>query len=513
MKEKRKEKRDKREEKGDILVVVLVFAAVAVTVLTGLANWGVAMLKGIRTVQTREQTFQIAEAGIDYYRWHLAQLPTDYKDGTNNSGPYYHKFYDKDGNLIGSYALSITPPPNGSTKVIITSTATTTANPTVKRIIQATMAIPSLAQYSVVADDYLRFGAGTAVYGPVTSNYGIRFDGTAYNIISSAQNTYTDPDTGQTEWGVWTSVGSGDPQPPTAESARPDVFTAGRQFPVPAIDFPGLTVNLQQLQTAAQSGGKDWAPSGAQGYHMVMNPNGTYNMYKINSLQSVPSNCTNSNNQTQWGTWSIKVNNSGQITTGSGGSNSQTQVNGPNGDHSWPNPGNGIIFVEDDLWIDGQINNARLTIAAGTFPDSPGNEPNITIGQDNGNPSTGGNLLYTYFDGRDTIGLIAQGNINVGLLSEDVLTVDAALVAENGRIGRFYYGSNCTVNGTDYHVRSTINLNGMIATNNRYGFAYTDNTGYTNRNITYDSNLLYAPPPSFPLASSQYQMISWDQVQ
>ena len=85
-----------------------------------------------------------------------------------------------------------------------------------------------------------------------------------------------------------------------------------------------------------------------------------------------------------------------------------------------------------------------------------------------------------------------------GLLSEDVLTVDAALVAENGRIGRFYYGSNCTANGTDYHVRSTINLNGMIATNNRYGFAYTDNTGYQIRNITYDSNLLYAPPPSFP---------------
>jgi len=45
------------------------------------------------------------------------------------------------------------------------------------------------------------------------------------------------------------------------------------------------------------------------------------------------------------------------------------------------------------------------------------------------------------------------------------------------------------VNGTDYHVRSTINLNGMIATNQRYGFAYTDNTGYQIRNITYDSKI------------------------
>jgi hypothetical protein len=53
----------------------------------------------------------------------------------------------------------------------------------------------------------------------------------------------------------------------------------------------------------------------------------------------------------------------------------------------------------------------------------------------------------------------------------------------------------------------------MIATNTRYGFAYTDNTGYTTRNINYDGNLLYAPPPSFPLTSNQYSTISWEEVQ
>jgi hypothetical protein len=99
------------------------------------------------------------------------------------------------------------------------------------------------------------------------------------------------------------------------------------------------------------------------------------------------------------------------------------------------------------------------------------------------------------------------------MVSADTLRIDGALVAENGRAGRFYYSSSCKVTGTNYSSRTSLTLNGMIATNQRYGFAYTDNTGYTTRNLTYDANLLYSPPPDFPLASSQYQMISWKEVQ
>ena len=74
--------------KGDILVSVLVFAAIAVTILTGLTNWGASLLVGIRTTAAKEQAFQIAEAGINYYQWHLARYPTDYTDGTTTPGPY-----------------------------------------------------------------------------------------------------------------------------------------------------------------------------------------------------------------------------------------------------------------------------------------------------------------------------------------------------------------------------------------------------------------------------------------
>jgi hypothetical protein len=51
----------------------------------------------------------------------------------------------------------------------------------------------------------------------------------------------------------------------------------------------------------------------------------------------------------------------------------------------------------------------------------------------------------------------------------------------------------------------------MLASDLRYGWAYTDGTGYTNRVIIYDANLLYGPPPSFPLTASYYTPIFWNE--
>ena len=245
----------KKQNNGDILVSVLVFAAIAVTIIIGLVNWGALILKSVRTVASREQAFQIAEAGADYYQWHLAQSPNDYKDGTATSGPYTHNFYDKDGVLLGTYSLTITPPITGSTVVKIVSVGTI-ASSSVTRKIEKTLAIPSLAKYAVVANDNMRFGAGTEVFGPIQSNGGIRFDGIAHNLISSAKSTYTDPDTGRTQFGVYTTSGTDDPTPPATVPNRPDVFMAGRQFPVPASDFVGLTPGLTKLQGTSSKWGQ-----------------------------------------------------------------------------------------------------------------------------------------------------------------------------------------------------------------------------------------------------------------
>ena len=376
----------------------------------------------------------------------------------------------------------------------------TIASSSVTRKIEKTLAIPSLAKYAVVANDNMRFGAGTEVFGPIQSNGGIRFDGIAHNLISSAKSTYTDPDTGRTQFGVYTTSGTDDPTPPATVPNRPDVFMAGRQFPVPASDFVGLTPGLTKLQGLAQAanGGKEWLPSNVEGYHIVFkvtNDVTSYDIYKVNAQQTAPGSGNNkcgedgtSRGQVQWGTWSIK----------SPISSNQTLIG------NYPIPANGVIFVNDDVWVDGTIKNARITLVAGIIGNTdPAKNANITVNSD---------LLYTNYDGTDVIGLIAQGNINTGMMSEDDLRIDAALVAENGRVGRFYYSSNCKVNNVDYSHRSTLTLHGMIATYIRYGFAYTDNTGYNIRNIYYDGNILYGPPPSFPSATNQYQVISWREL-
>jgi type II secretory pathway pseudopilin PulG len=475
--------------KGLILVNVLVFGVIAIIVTTALVNWGGAMLRDTRQLSSKEQALQIAEAGIEYYRWHLAHASTDYKDGnaTTSNGPFIHDYSDKDGNKIGQFALTITPPPTGSTLVIIKSKGTVLDAPNVSRTIQVSMAIPSFAKFALVANDNMRMGEGTEVYGPVHSNDGIRFDGIAHNLVTSAKDKYNDTDNpGGMVFGVYTTVSPEDPNPPASVPNRPDVFMAGRQFPVATVDFAGITADLSTMKTQAQASGKYFAPSGSQGYHIVFKTNNTFDIYKVTSIYSADSQCKNGQNQDKWGTWSIQK----EVNPTTGAINVPT---------NYPIPSNGLIFVEDNVWVDGKIDGSRVSIGAARFPQSPGQSKDIIINKD---------LLYTHYDGTDSIGLIAQGNVSTGLSSEDDLRIDAALISQNGRVGRNYYSNKC---GAEY-TRDTLTLYGMIGTRERYGFAYTDGTGYQTRNIIYDSNLLYSPPPSFPLTSNQYSILSWEEV-
>ncbi len=487
----------KSSKKGTLAIQVLIYGAVAVIFLSGFVIWADATLKSATRYNEKELALSIAESGIEYYRWHLAHASNDYKDGTGQPGPYTHNYFDKNGVQIGQFILDITPPPVGSTMVTIRSTGKVLSDPTIEKIVEVKLGIPSFAKYAAVLNANVRFGQGTEIFGELFSNYGVRVDGLAHNIVSSALGTYKDPDhSGNSEFGVHThkdlppantvndSFRPNEAPPTSPVPNRSDVFMTGRQFPVPAIDFTGISANLTQIRTDAQASGFYASSSGSQGYHIVLKTNDTFDFYRVTSILNPPNGCTSVLGEQDWGTWTI--------------SNQQFVAN-------YPFPANGLIFIEDNVWIDGQINTARITVAAAKFPETPSNWRAITINN---------NLLYTNFDGRDTIGLIAQGNINAGLQSADFLTIDAALISQNGRVGRYYFrppGSNQN-RCSPYHVRNTITLYGMIMSNQRYGFAYTDGTGYQNRNIIYDPNLLYSPPPSFPLTTSGYQILSWEEI-
>lgn len=468
--------------RGYVLVQVIVIGSIAIYILGGLAQWASLELVSAKHAIAREQALQIAEAGVEYYRWHLAHAPLDFQDGTGQDGPYVHIFRDKDGNEIGQFTLDIIAPNDGSTLTTIRSISTTTVDFGNVRTVTTSLGKPSIAKYAVAANDFMRFGAGTEVFGPIHSNQGIRFDGIAHNVVSSAVETYNDPDhTGADEFGIHTHVSPTDPLPPSTVPSRTDVFRAGRAFPVPAVDFAGITADLAALKSEAEADGFYRPSAGARGYHIVFKTDDTFDLYRVSSFTNAPSGCTNYLNESGWATWSI--NNEHLIGT-------------------YAIPNNGIIFLEDDVFVDGQIAGARVTVVAAFLPDNPPFRKNIIVNND---------LRYTTYDGTDVIGLIAQGNITVGMVSDTDLRIDAALIAQNGRVGRYYYRapSGSAQRCSPYHSRDTLTLWGMIATNQRYGFSFTDGNGYQTRNLNYDGDLLYGPPPHFPLTSDQYETLSW----
>lgn len=478
--------------KGQILVSALIMGTVSVIVLGALVSWGALNLRIARLAIERERAIQIAEAGNEYYRWRLAQNPTDFQDGTGEEGPYVHDMKDKDGNNIGSFSLSIDPPQLGMTDVTIRSTGSLAGHAAI-RAVKTVLAMPTLARYAVVVNSDVRFGEGTEVFGPVHSNRGIRFDGFAHNMVTSSIEQYHDPDhAGPREWAVHTHVNPVDPLPPNPLPSRPDVFSVGRGVSVPAVDFDGLTADLAQIKVEASNGGHYYESTGTtgQGYHIVLAPNGTYDIFRVTRLVTLHRQCpTGQSVSARWGTWSIE----------------EEEVV----EENVPLPENGVIFVEDHVWVDGTIDGARLTIAAAEFHESPQRHRSIMVND---------NLLYTRYDGSDAIGLIAQQDINVGLESANMLRIDAALIAQNGRVGRhFYYGqiTGYPVCG-EYVMRDTITSYGMIASNGRYGFSWscggTYCSGYKNRNLIYDANFLHAPPPFFPQIMDQYETMLWEEV-
>lgn len=489
-------KNRKINRKGSALAYALVIIAVVSIILVSLLQYITSQLRFSFYRGDSEQAFQISESGVYFYRWYLAhqvsgkttqQIETFWQSGHpyGVGTAYESEFFDPEGGAIGKYKIEVQPPSPGSTIVIVKSTGWTYREPTVKRIVQVRFRRSSWSEFAVVANDVMRFGPDTEVFGRIHSNNGIRFDGTAHNVVSSAMDKYDDPDhNGAEEFGVHTHV---DPvnnknvgnsfvaaeAPPATVQTRSDVFLAGRQFPVPAVDFNGMISDLNSMKIEAQTPG--------------------HGIYYNNS------NCGNKANL-------------GRHIIINGDKMTVSTVTGiSNGDYSITKescvlsnvaiPANGIVFVENSLWLEGTINNRRVTFVAANL--TGGAKSTIFLGMNN--------LLYTNFDGRDIIGLIAQQDIEVVKNSLDNLTIDAALLAQSGRIGRNNYTPlGCNSQSCQDH-KGTITINGAMATDLRYGFAYTNGTGYSNRVLNFDNNLLYFPPPYFP-TGTEYSIDLWDEL-
>ncbi len=453
------------------LIIILLLFSILMLPITDIISKKMMIL---RTAVDKEQSLQIAEAGINYYQWHLAHYPTDYQDGTGEAGPYVHDYVDFDTQkTIGKYSLVVTPPVTGSTIVTIQSTGSTTINPTVTRTITAKFGIPSLAKYSFLSNNIIWIGDTESVSGQMHSNNGIRFDGVGNAPIQSAKLTYM------------CSSNQGSPCPTIKNGVWGSASQTVKnfwQFPVPAVDFSTLTSDLAGMKSLAQSAGIYLPPSNVQGYSLVFNSDGTVSVYKVTNLQSNP---------TGWDTRGVAHNEyiDYKAGIGTGGSNGRVLQFTQN------IPTNGIIYVEDKTWVEGTVN-GRATVAAAKLPYVAATAPTIYI------PN---NIIYTAKDGSSSLGLIAQKDVVVTYNAPKNLEINATLIAQNGAAQFFYYPRN---------IKDNITMYGSVITYGQWTWSWVNGSGtivsgYVNTFSNYDSNLLYGPPPSFPLSSSDYQLINW----
>jgi hypothetical protein len=475
-----------------------------------------------------QKAFNIAEAGMNYYLWHLSHNSTDYKDGKATPatpdpqlgyGPYVHNYVDDNGVTQGTYTLWIKPQGSGSTIVNVRSIGKTAGSNRL-RTVQAQIGAASFASYGVVSDSALWFGNTESASGPVHSNQGVRMDGASNSDVTSANSTYVPSNQiggdGSSHPGVWCNTGVTSPVNCNTRSK------VDWHYPVPQVDFNQVSGSLCTIKKVAFS--SDPATSAlagqanacsqtpntrtaaylpqrsttgsfslSRGYLIQLNNNNTYDVYNVNGETDTSTPYTNA------------------LTT-------QSVATGI------AIPSSGVIFAEDNVWVRSNPTfHGRLTIAAGRLASST-NNADIVVADD---------IVYSAKDGSDALGLVAEDSILIAPYAPPssgsfTFEVDGALLAQSGNVEYpVTYRSNsnrCTRGWVNANQQFT--FYGSVATRQTWtwtwlvggacGDAANDPSngwisGIEHNDTQFDNNLKYAPPPSYPVTGS-YNILSWREI-
>jgi hypothetical protein len=419
-----------------------------------------------------ENSLHIAEAGVNYYRWHLAHDPDDFQDGTGGPGPYEHEYVDPQGDAIGKFSLEITPPTAGTSVVTIKSTGWTYKNPKIKRAVNVQYGQPSWAKYAFLQNSSSWYAEGVIVNGQIHSNNGVRMDETNHSLVTSAKDEYmcgweTGCSPPETKPGVWGSGGD----------------SGLWQFPVPPVDFDSISFDLAQMRDTAIADGLYLPPSGDEGYRIEFFDDGTFTVDQVESTKSIRG---------------YQVPGEGLGHAGKGGCRHRYQIiknETPLGTYNVSDIP--VVFAEDYLWVEGTVK-GRITVATATFP----------IGSSNVDIWIKDNLVYTTQDGSDALGLISQNDIYFVRDVPNDFKVDAIIMSQFGSILRHGYFNWC--GGVGGAVKNKLTINGGLISyaKSYWNFGDGPESGFIQREINYDPDLLYNPPPYFP-TSGEYEFISW----
>jgi len=466
----------KKLNRGSITLLVVVFSGIMVMIFMGTTGFIFSQSR-LQTVKAdKELAIQIAEAGLDYYKWFLSHYPNDLQNGTGVEGPYEQEYTDPEGGAIGKFSLEISGNTvcNSVSSIDITSTGWTYNNPNITRKVGVRYSRPSVAEYAYIIDDNVWAGADREIKGKYHSNGGIRMDGQNDSLVTSAVET----------WNCTSSFGCSSPY-----EEQSGVFGAGGgsalwQFPAEPIDFVGLTLDLAQMKQAAIDSGLYFAPSGGRGYHVVFKNDGTFDISTVDSVTPYYSYSS----EEGWH-WSYEY---------IAGESSAVNYSVPSGC--------GLIFVEDDLWVEGEVK-GKVTIASADLINSS-SDTNVWLN---------GNINYTTADGSDGLLVLGENNVRIPMRSPNDMELRGIFIAQKGHFGRDLYPCNYS----PYDKRDTLKINGSIVSKGRVGSKWgywtwwcgSNWSGYNQRENSYDRNLMEDPPPMTPFSDDEFTFISWEEKQ
>lgn len=468
--------RNKKQD-GYLLVLVLVFGSIFFVLISGFIGFVISQNQLVNFRYEQQRATEIAEAGLNYYKWYLSHYPDDVTDGTGLPGPYVHVYSDPEDGAIGEFSLQISSSTycGSIASIDVTSSGHTYANPSAGSVVSARYARPTVAEYSFITNGGVWYGSDRVITGPVHSNNGIRMDGSHNSFVGS----------GQSDWSCTSSYGCNPTQTvdgvyTTSGNATPGLFT----FPVSPVDFGGITLDLSEMKTRAQNnGGIYYGPTSDYGYHVIFNGDGTITVRRVTSAYNYRSYSSNQG-------WHYGERNH---------INNETYVSTETIDSDCP-----LLYFEDKVWLEGEITQ-KVTLAAADL--NSGSETNIVLG---------GNI--TYANGSDA-GLlaIAEDDVDVGLSVPDDMTANGIYIAQNGRFGRNHYSTWYLPWYLDPYVcRNSLTRFGSVVSNGRVGTKWTGgnycgsySSGFSLRTTSFDQNQIDNPPPLTPETSDVYSFDDW----
>ncbi len=459
------------------MLLVLVFGGVFFTLLMALSGFVLSENRAQDVARSRVEALGIAEAGLDYYRWFLSHFPGNTQNGTGHDGPYVIAYADPEGGAAGTYTLSITN--NTSCNIVqsidVTSKGIPADAPGISTTLIARFAAPSVATYSYIVGSSVWAGADRIINGPYHSNGGVRMDGAANAPVSSSLST----------WNCTSSFGCS-----PSQSSAPGVVGSGTNqnlwtYPTPQIDFAGISADFAARKATAIASGLylprySSSSNSHRGYHLIFNSNGTITVKRVssvNTLSVVPVNSTN-------------------------GSSDYTRINNESLYQTLTIPGGcGLIFVEDNTWIEGVIPSKVTVVVAGVVDTNF--KPDIVLRSD---------ITYAATDGSDGLTVIGAHDILISPDSPQNMTLNGIFVAQSGAFGRNLYA--CP---SSYEPRGTLTILGTTVSNLRTGTKWLNgcgggsSAGYQTRVDAYDRQNAGNPPPFTPTTSTQWQFVDWQQ--